>query len=214
MRATADSVGFRSSDDPDRPAVSRLPDPVDGVAPVYLVGMAKRCYRCGDQTRVIAGLLCNLPAPAGDDALTPPGSEAGTGWRHPAATEAPMFRYVPLSRIASALAAVLDRAWYERHRIAPIKERDRGPAYQWTTDSATVCNGCFHCDAMLRDDPIQQAFEDAIGPERHYDPYVFASVDVPVAVLQAAGVGIGDFPVPGQPGSVPRTETNATISPG
>ena len=172
------SVAASKAPAPEAPPLAALPEPVDGRAEVYVVGMLKRCYSCGDRTRVIAGVLVNGPDPADDE-----GQNAVRKRRKVVVDRTPTFRFVPLPSVVEALMEVLDAEWYREHQMGPIEEREMDEEYRWSGDVAGLANGCVHCDAMLRDYPIQDAFEEAIGAHRDYAPFAFATITLPVSAL-------------------------------
>jgi hypothetical protein len=157
--------------------LAALPDPVNGMAPVYVVGMVKRCYSCGEPTRVISGVLINAPDVPDDD------TNSVRKRRKVNVDRTPKFRYVTFQTVVDALIQTLDADWYRRYQVGPIEERQMDEEYQWTGDVSGVSNGCVHCDAMLRDYPIQDAFEEAIGTHREYSSFAFATIELPVSVL-------------------------------
>jgi len=163
---------------PGDSALAALPDPVDGHAQVYVVGMMKRCYSCGGSTRVIAGVLVNA-RDADDDAA----QNGGRKRRKVSVDPSTRFRFIPLASVVGPLMAVLDAEWYRQYEVGPIEEREMDEEYRWSGDLAGLSNGCFHCDAMLRDSPIQDGFEEAIGTHRDYAPFAFATVELPVSVI-------------------------------
>jgi hypothetical protein len=92
------------------------------------------------------------------------------------------------------LAAILDPDWYERHEVGELKYREFDDQYQVFDGEGGWTNGCFNCDVMLRDAPIQDAFEEAIGAFRVYDRYVLDHTEFPKADLPP-----DDMPMPGDP---------------
>ncbi|MGP8006106.1 MAG: hypothetical protein ACLP2J_03615, partial [Acidimicrobiales bacterium] len=175
--------------------ITALPDAEGGCAQVYVVGMVKRCYSCGDETRVIAGVLVNAPSPVEED---PSQSQPLHRNRRKASrTRAPKFRFVPLPMVIGPLITRLDDDWYDRFEVGRLAEREMDEEYRFTGEGAGLTNGCRHCDAMLRTNPILDGFEEVIGTHRDYEPFVFAVVDLPVDALPGT-----DVVLPGDPNFV------------
>ena len=168
---------------PEAPQLPALPEPVDGGATVYVVGMMKRCYSCGDQTRVVAGVLVNRPDTADDE-----GQNALRKRRKAVLGRVPKFRFIPLPSVVGALMEAVDAEWYREHQMGPIEEREIDEEYRWSGEVGGLANGCVHCDAMLRDDPIQDAFQGVIGAHRDYAPFAFATITLPVSALPGVDV--------------------------
>jgi len=170
-----------------QPAVSdptpleALPEPEGDRITVYVVGMVKLCYSCGEPTRVISGVLINAPQPGADDG----NPNVVRKRRKVNIDQTPKFRYVPFQVVAEILVEVLDADWYDRHEVGPLAIREMTEEYRWSGDIAALSNGCSHCDAMLRDYPIQDAFEEAVGNFREYSRFAFATVVLPLASLPA-----------------------------
>jgi hypothetical protein len=97
----------------------------------------------------------------------------------------PKFQFIPLSGVVGPLRQELDSDWYRAHQVGPIEERQMDEEYRWSGDVAGVSNGCVHCDAMLRDYPIQDAFQEAIGTHRDYTHFAFATIELPVEALSS-----------------------------
>jgi hypothetical protein len=163
------------------PYLSSLPEPEGGRTQAYIIGMMKRCYNCGDETRVIAGILVNAPAP------DVPSESHSTFLRRRKASLArlPKFRFVPLPMVIDALIDRLDADWYETYGVGRLAERERDEGYRWTGGGSGLTNGCFHCDAMLRDTPILDGLEEVIGPHRDYEHAAFATIDLAVDLIPA-----------------------------
>ena len=155
--------------------------------PVSILGMMKQCYRCGDQTQIITGIFIA----SGTD------EEERPKWRRRGSRQDPgpsKGRFVPLPYVVGPLAAILDPDWYERHEVGELKYREFDDQYQVFDGEGGWTNGCFNCDVMLRDAPIQDAFEEAIGAFRVYDRYVLDHTEFPKADLPP-----DDMPMPGDP---------------
>ncbi len=158
-----------------------LSPPVDGVAVVHVVGMPKRCYRCGEETVVIAGLLAHDPtAEAVEERMST------ARWQRRNADVGPRYSYVRVSRVADLLASVLEPEWYEARRAAPLARREREANLRFTGEVVELANGCSVCDALLRSDPIEDAFENLITNTTRYDEYVLDTIAVPADGLEGA----------------------------
>ena len=85
--------------------------------------MVKRCYSCGESTRVIAGVLIN----AAEDA------DGGTSRkrRKTKVDQSAMFRFLPFQTVVGPLMGTLDAAWYQQHGVGPLAEREMDPEYRW-----------------------------------------------------------------------------------
>lgn len=145
--------------------------------PVHVVGMTKRCYSCGKETRVIAGVLVDNPE-------SDQQAEARTLAN--SARKVPKFRLVPLPEVVGQLAEHLDDVWYQRFGVGRLTERQMDERYRWTNEAPRLSNGCFRCDAMLKEGPIASGFEDAIGPYREFEPFIIATIELRTDALSEA----------------------------
>ncbi len=159
-----------------------LPPPADGVAVVHVVGMRKRCYRCGSETMVIAGLLAHDPAAEPVEDRVP----TAAGWRRRDADVGPRYRFVRLSGVVELLASVLGSSWYDERGVAPLARREREASLRFTGEVVELANGCSVCDALLRSEPIEDAFENLVANTRYYDEYVLDTIAVPAVDLEDA----------------------------
>ena len=161
------------------------PEPSPGPrVPVAVIGMRKSCYRCGEETTVICGIAIER-------------SDEGRRRRRRQEDE-PRWRYIPLHVVAMRLAAVLSPDWYRLVGAGAITLRLSAEDAAAGGDRAVWANGCAVCDAMLHDGAIQDALEEALGPERDYSRFVIDTVTFPEADLPTmtvvpleGGIGYG-----------------------
>ena len=166
-------VSHRATYPPTAQPIAR-PEPSPGPrVPVAVLGMRKRCYRCGEETTVV----CGIGIERTDDGRR----------RRRRQGDEPRWRYIPLPFVAVPLAAVLSPDWYRlvgagavTYRIS-AEEAAGGDPGGWA-------NGCVACDALLRDAPIQDAFEEALGPDRDFSRFVLDTVQFPEADLPTMSV--------------------------
>ncbi|MGC8463504.1 MAG: hypothetical protein ACP5P9_07540 [Acidimicrobiales bacterium] len=159
--------------------VPTLPPPADGVAVVHVAGLRKRCYRCGHETTVVAGLLAyDAAAGSKDDELRLAGRDHR--WTAPE----PRYRYVRLSSVIELLASMLDDAWYAVRGIAPLACRRREASLQFTGEVVELANGCSTCGVLLRSQTIEEGFENLVAHGHRIDEQVLDTISVPAVILE------------------------------
>ena len=152
--------------------------------PVAVIGMRKRCYRCGEETTVICGIGIER-------------SDEGRRRRRRQEDE-PRWRYIPLHFVAMRLSAVLSPDWYRLVGAGAITYRMSPEDAAAGSTQGVWANGCAVCDALLHDGAIQDALEEALGPERDYGRFVVDTITFPEADLPTmtvvpleGGIGFG-----------------------
>ncbi len=159
--------------------VPPLPPPADGVAVVHVAGLRKRCYRCGSETTVVAGLLAYDSATGSID-----DEPRGTGRELRGTAARPRYRYVRLSPVIELLASMLDDAWYSVRGIAPLARRRREASLQFTGELVELANGCSTCGVLLRSQPIEEGFEHLVANGHRIDEQVLDTITVPAVILE------------------------------
>ncbi len=152
--------------------------------PVAVIGMRKRCYRCGEETTVICGIGIER-------------SDEGRRRRRRQEDE-PRWRYIPLHFVAMRLSAVLSPDWYRLVGAGAITYRMSPEDAAAGSIQGVWANGCAVCDALLHDGAIQDALEEALGPDRDYGRFVVDTITFPEADLPTmtvvpleGGIGFG-----------------------
>ncbi|HEX8083358.1 MAG TPA: hypothetical protein VF529_03650 [Solirubrobacteraceae bacterium] len=135
---------------------SATPSPCADPVSVAVVVLPERCYRCGEVTKSIVGVL--LPTD-----LT----------EHPDG-------FVEFDFLATLIAAAASNADLARFGIGPLKVRRSRPQ-----PDGYLSNGCIHCDAIQGSFPLHEGLTEFLAEGGSYTDLIATCCAMPRAALTA-----------------------------